>query len=119
MPSMTVTRFTRCELDAIDEAIKHIERTFSQKINALDLSETYNISEKKLQAGILKRTGLTIHRYIESARLRKAKELLADDVPLKSIAKFIGYKSPSQFGYFFKKHTGQTPLEYRNTIDYR
>jgi AraC-like DNA-binding protein len=116
MPSITVTRFSRSEIEAIDEAIKYIDRMFNKKINMLDLSETYNIPEKKLQAGIIKRTGLTIHGYIECARLHKAKELLADDAPLKSIAKLVGYRSQSQFGYFFKKHTGQTPLEYRKTI---
>ena len=114
MRSMTVTRFTRSELDALDEAINHIKGSFTKKINAQDLSEAYNIPVKKLQAGITKRTGLTIHGYIECLRLRKAKELLADDTPLKHIATLVGYNSASQFGYFFKKHTGQTPLEYRN-----
>lgn len=111
---MTVTRFTRSELECIDEAIQHIKKMFTEKINAQDLSEAYNIPVKKLQAGITKRTGLTIHGYIECLRLHKAKELLVDDTPLKHIAKLVGYNSPSQFGYFFKKHTGQTPLAYRN-----
>lgn len=114
MRSTTVTRFTRNELESIDEAIKHIRLTFTENINAQDLSDTYNIPMKKLQAGIAKRTGLTIHGYIERLRIHKAKELLAEDTPLKSIARLVGYNSRSHFGYFFKKHTGQTPLEYRN-----
>jgi AraC family transcriptional regulator, melibiose operon regulatory protein len=116
MPTLQTIRFTRHELQAIDDAIEHLSKVFVSKINAQDLSDTYNIPVKKLQAGIIKRTGLTIHAYIEAARLRKAKELIADETPLKCIAELIGYKTASQFGYFFKKHTGQTPLEYRNQI---
>ncbi len=116
MPSIPVMRFTRHESQVIAEAIEHIGKTFVSKINAQYLSDTYNISVKKLQAGVIRRTGLTIHAYIEATRLRKAKELLADDAPLKSIAELIGYRTPSQFGYFFKKHTGQTPLEYRRQL---
>lgn len=118
MPSLQAIRFTRQELQAIEEAIEHLNQVFVSKINAQDLSDTYHIPVKKLQAGVVRRTGLTIHAYIEAARLHKAKELLADEIeiPLKCVAELIGYKTASQFGYFFKKHTGQTPQEYRRQI---
>jgi two-component system response regulator YesN len=116
MPSLQAIRFTRRELQAVDEAIEHLDKVFVSKINAQDLSDTYQIPVKKLQAGVVRRTGLTIHAYIEASRLRKAKELLADETPLKCVARLIGYKTASQFGYFFKKHTGLTPQEYRRHI---
>jgi two-component system response regulator YesN len=116
MPSLQAIRFTRQELQAIEEAIEYLNNVFDSKINAQDLSDNYHIPVKKLQAGVVRRTGLTIHAYIEAARLRKAKKLLADETPLKCVAELIGYKTASQFGYFFKKHTGQTPQEYRRHI---
>jgi two-component system response regulator YesN len=116
MPSLQAIRFTRQELKVIDEAIEHLNKVFVSKINAQDLSDAYHIPVKKLQAGVVRRTGLTIHAYIEAARLRRAKELLADETPLKCVPELIGYKTASQFGYFFKKHTGQTPQEYRRLI---
>jgi two-component system, response regulator YesN len=116
MPSIAIIRFTRREMQAIEAAIEHLGRTFFNKINAADLSEVFHIPVKKLQAGVVKRTGLTIHAYIEAVRLQKAKELLSDDTPIKCIAELIGYRTASQFGYFFKKHTNQTPLKYRRLI---
>ncbi len=113
MPSISVIRFTRQELQSIDKAIEHLDKTFATKINAYDLAETYKIPLKKLQAGVVKRTGLTVKGYIEAARIAKAMELLADDTPLKSIANRIGFKNASNFGRFFRSYTGQTPTEYR------
>ena len=33
---------------------------------------------------------------------------------LEKIAVALGFCNATQFGTFFKKHTGQTPMEYRN-----
>ncbi len=33
---------------------------------------------------------------------------------LDKIAAVLGFCNATQFGTFFKKHTGQTPMEYRN-----
>ncbi len=46
--------------------------------------------------------------------LNEAKELLADSYqPVKQIAYHLGYKNPSAFMVFFKKHVGLTPKNFR------
>ncbi len=43
------------------------------------------------------------------------RQLAIMEKDLKEISRDLGFKNPSQFGTFFKKHTGQTPMEYRDS----
>ena len=60
---------------------------------------------------------VTVNEYITGLRLEKAKELLRDpSVKLYDICAMIGYTSPPYFTKLFKRHTGLTPSEYRDTV---
>ncbi|MDE6071181.1 MAG: AraC family transcriptional regulator, partial [Muribaculaceae bacterium] len=41
--------------------------------------------------------------------------LLLDNKPIKSIADLLGFSDLPYFIKIFKKHTGQTPLEFRTS----
>ena len=52
--------------------------------------------------------------YQTRLRIERAKDLLqATDLRVSEIAQRIGYQNPMYFSSTFKKHTGMTPLEYR------
>jgi len=52
--------------------------------------------------------------YIEEARIRQAKLLLAaEELRVHEVGVRVGYESPHSFTRFFKKATGMTPQEYR------
>jgi AraC-like DNA-binding protein len=50
-------------------------------------------------------------QILESRLLLRKKELLIQEV-----AEIMNFSDQSSFGKFFKKHTGMSPLEYRNSI---
>lgn len=59
----------------------------------------------------------TIHQHILDYRLKKATELLInDELNVKEIAYFCGFKDPNYFSKVFKKRYGQSPLEFKNNI---
>jgi AraC family transcriptional regulator len=59
-------------------------------------------------------TGQTIGRYLADARLRRAKELLATtELPLKEIARQLGFANPANFSTSFTRAVGETPGRYR------
>lgn len=64
-----------------------------------------------------KYTNLTINEYLLERRISEAKKLLKNK-SLKSseIAVMVGYQSNTYFTTVFKKHTGMTPTEYRNSL---
>lgn len=59
-------------------------------------------------------TGITINTYINTFRIRKAKDLLlTEDTRLYEISYVVGYNDPNYFSRQFKKQVGMTPSEYR------
>ncbi len=109
-----VIQYSPTEIRAIQNAIAYIDSNPEKPITAEELASDYQIGIKKLQNGFIRITGLTVHYYLLQVRLEKAKELLADlDLPLKTIAYKVGFRTRSHFGQFFKKYTGQTPVQYR------
>ena len=62
-------------------------------------------------------TGQSISDFIMEARLDRAKQLLGDPaLKIHDVGQRVGCESPSYFGQFFKKHTGLTPQEYRDSL---
>jgi two-component system response regulator YesN len=60
------------------------------------------------------RTGKTFIEYLTGARMEKARELLKlTTLKTYEIAAKVGYQDPHYFSILFKKHTGDTPTEYR------
>jgi two-component system response regulator YesN len=59
-------------------------------------------------------TGRTFKEYLTEIRMQRARELLRSTA-LKSfeIADQVGYSDPHYFSYVFRKHTGQSPTEFR------
>lgn len=54
--------------------------------------------------------------YVTQLRMKKAKELLAHtDYPVGSIAGMVGICDEVYFSKFFRKHTGQTPNQFRKS----
>ncbi|ACT00512.1 response regulator [Paenibacillus sp. JDR-2] len=63
------------------------------------------------------RCGITFVDYLTQVRISKAKELLAADFEqsLKEISMRVGYRDPNYFSRVFKKLTGLSPSEFRQT----
>jgi two-component system response regulator YesN len=61
-------------------------------------------------------TGQTLNQYLTEFRLERAKELLADPRNnISDIASRVGYNDSNYFGKAFKKYSGQSPSEYRES----
>jgi transcriptional regulator GlxA family with amidase domain len=101
-------------MERINNALVYVQKYYRNQISADHLSLEVNLSKEKLQAGILQKTGLTLHLHILKVRTEKAKELLRDtDHPVKSIAAATGFKRASHFIDIFKRFQAQTPNQYR------
>lgn len=62
-------------------------------------------------------TGKTLNQYLTEFRMEKAKQFLANPRgTITNIASRCGYNDSNYFGKAFKKYTGLSPSEYRDTI---
>ena len=58
--------------------------------------------------------GLPPHAYLESIRIRRARELLVSGASVVETALAVGYPDQSHFTHRFRRHTGMTPGRYRD-----
>lgn len=74
------------------------------------------ISPKHLSSVLKKISGHTINEWIDAAVMMGAKSLLkSTNLTVLQISEELNFPTASYFGRFFKRMTGMTPLEYRNS----
>lgn len=79
------------------------------------LSQLLFMDASNLYRKVKALTGLSPVQYIQSLRLRVAKELLREsDESITQIALSCGFNSSAYFSRVFKKDTGMTPSSFRN-----
>ena len=65
---------------------------------------------------IKKETGVTPSKYINQKKIEKAQLILVtDEMSVKNVAFSLSFDDYSYFNRLFKKTTGLTPQEYRNS----
>lgn len=96
------------------------ERDFlDSEITLTELAERIGTSPQLLSQYLNHVLGLNFFDYINSLRVTEVQRLLSDDTrpeqPLLDIAFSAGFNSKSTFNASFKKVTGMTPSNWRNT----
>ncbi|GGG06063.1 helix-turn-helix domain-containing protein [Paenibacillus abyssi] len=87
-----------------------------EDITLAKLAETARLSPGYLSQLFKKETCITISEYIQREKVEEAKKLLAfSDYSLLEICTCLNFHDQSYFIKIFKKHTGFTPRQYKNT----
>ena len=85
-------------------------------MSVAEYAEILGVTPNYLNKTVKNRTRRTAIDWIEIARLNIAKKLLKDPgVSIADISARVGLPDQSYFSRFFKKKTGQTPSEFRNS----
>ncbi|WP_168122532.1 response regulator [Paenibacillus sp. HB172176] len=87
----------------------HREVTVSECASQVHLSASYYSSLFK------KIMGMTITQYMTAERIRIAKSLLVGGTPVQEVAAAVGYEERRYFSDMFKRTTGMTPSEFRDS----
>ena len=99
----------------INRAKAYIENNYSSQISIKDIAGAVNMSSSYFSKIFKEVTCFSPYDYLLSVRLEKAKELLhKTDFSVSQIAYKTGFNSDANFIYFFKKHTGTSPLKFKN-----
>ena len=87
---------------------------FLRNTSVGDYAKLLHISPNHLSQTIKQNTGQTAKSIINERRLREAQYLLAyTRNSIADISHHLGFSEPTHFTKFFKKHTKQAPLTYR------
>lgn len=69
-------------------------------------------SSRTIERSVLAQTGMTFGRWRQHVRLHEAIRLLGEGHPVTTVARQVGYRSPSAFVAAFRKCFGRTPAQY-------
>jgi AraC-like DNA-binding protein len=80
-------------------------------------AEQLCISKQYLSLIVKERTSVTAGKILAVMRTEAASRLLRDpELSIQQIAAQMSFADQSSFGKFFKKHTGVSPMKYRQTL---
>jgi two-component system response regulator YesN len=98
------------------KAIDYIHEHYNEQVTLNEVAENIYVSTFYISRMFKKELGKSFVDYLNDVRIEKAKELLKD-VKYKTyeVAELVGISDPHYFSKLFKKHSGMTPSEYKET----
>jgi AraC-like DNA-binding protein len=100
----------------LQKYIQLINNFYIEKRTIEDYAEMLNVTPNHLSQSIKSASAKNALSYISERLLTEAKSLIQfTDLDIAEIAWKLNFSDPANFGKFFKKHTDQTPLEFRKS----
>ncbi len=102
------------EYKRLTPALEHVVANYRRPIAVGDLARRAGLSASQLQREFRRLFNMTVGDYLLRLRLLMARRRLRGTTdPVGRIARDCGFYDQAHFTRAFKKHTGQTPLDYR------
>jgi AraC family transcriptional regulator len=93
--------------------VDYLELHLSEPISTPELALQAKMSVRHFCRCFLAETGMTPHRYLQQARIERAKNLMRHgDATFAQVARTVGFRTHAHFCHVFKTLTGQTPRAY-------
>lgn len=99
-----------------DYICNYLEQHYDEEVTMDLFADKLNMSRSYLSTYFKEKTGINYLDYLNQIRTDKAKGLLANtNSRIQDIALKVGYNNINSFNRMFKKYTGLTPNEFRQT----
>lgn len=100
--------------------LDHIDRHLDSDLDLETVSDIAAFSKFHFHRQFTATFGLSVHRYIQLARLKRASHRLAytGDQSVTDIAMDAGYDAPDAFARAFRQRFGQSPSSFRKSPDW-
>jgi AraC-like DNA-binding protein len=104
-------------LAAFNSFKNHLEKHFAKTRNAKEYAEMIGISYNRLNAACKSIAGNTAKAFIDKFIILETKRRLAtSDISVKELTYAMGFDEPTNFLKYFKKQTGQSPLQFKKKL---
>jgi len=105
------------DVDRIHYASAILLQRLDNPPSLLELARLAGLNDYKLKKGFRQVFGTTVFGYLQTHRMQRAKQLLAQPTfNIAGVAQAIGYANQSHFCQMFKQQFGMTPQCYRNSL---
>lgn len=107
---------TRHYSPLVQRTITYIDTDLSGDLSLNTLAAMQSINPSYLSALFRRETGQTLTEHVNEKRIRLARQLLRTTrLQVQTVAQHCGIPDVNYFSKLFKKHTGKTPREYRQS----
>jgi two-component system response regulator YesN len=101
----------------IEKVRSYIGEHIGEDLSLVRLAGMIHFNPSYLSRLFKQECGVNLSEYIDAVRMERAKELLKrDELKIAEVGARLGYETHHSFTRFFKKSTGVTPLEYRESF---
>ncbi|NBD24145.1 response regulator transcription factor [Paenibacillus glycinis] len=103
-----------------DNVMDYINGHFHKELSMHDLASGLHMSESHFSRIFKKKIGKNFLEYITDLRMEKARDmLLHSDLRVYEVSLAVGYQDARYFSQLFRKVTGETPSDYRQSFSYQ
>jgi AraC family transcriptional regulator len=104
----------------MQRVLDHIDRHLDGDLDLKTVSGVAAFSKFHFHRQFKATFGVSLHRYVQLARLRRASKQLADEAgrSILEIALDAGYETPEAFARAFRRRFGQLPSQFRKAPDW-
>jgi AraC-like DNA-binding protein len=118
--TQSLNQETQKKIDVLEHYMQTNEPYLDPDLSIETLANSINENAKELSGLINQHIGKNFFSYVNAYRIEKAKLLLSEPTQKKRsvlvVLYEVGFNSKSSFNTAFKKHTGQTPSSYRQSL---
>ena len=101
----------------VKRAMDYMKRHCAEKLTLQDVADACYVSQWHLSKLLNRSSGKSFYDILNALRVDAAKELLADpSLRIGDISEMVGYADSAHFARVFKKLTGLSANEYRNSL---
>lgn len=95
----------------------YVKENLEKDLSLVRLAELHHFNPSYLSRFFKQEMGINLSEFIDDCRIRRAKELLQNtDLMIREVALQVGYEAAHSFTRLFKKITGMTPQDYRESL---
>ncbi len=99
----------------VNHAMEYIRAHYAERLTLCDVADHVYVSQWHLSKLISRYTRQSFFALLNTVRIEKAKELLADpSLRVCEVSELVGFTDATHFSRTFKKLTGQSANEYRS-----
>lgn len=111
---LELERSTEIDLDPIQQVQDMFRANIGKPLTLEQAAHSVFMSRAQFARKFKAQVGQTFAVWCNECRLRHADDLLREtDVPVTTICRFVGIKSPAHFHQLFRQWAGMTPQKYR------
>ena len=91
-----------------------MEENITSNLTIDEIAKKNYVSKSYMKYVFQKYGGPSPKQYDIHLKIKAASNMLEQGLPIHTIASKLNFSSPNYFSLFYKKHTGMTPLDYKN-----